>query len=85
MKIKVCGKPWQLWKYDINRKLVSCFKWKEMKQMFVVGICMRLYQTQTLENMLSPHENIDDPRFTVISKYQNHPSVKIILKNTQGR
>lgn len=73
MKIKVCGKPWQLWKYDINRKLLSCFKWKEMKQMFVVGICM------------SPHENIDDPRFTVISKYQNHPSIKIILKNTQGR
>ena len=56
-----------------------------MKQMFVVGICMRLYQTQTLENLLSPLENIDDPRFTVISKYQNHPSIKVILKNTQGR
>lgn len=35
------------------------------------------------ENLLSIHENIDDPMFAAISKYQNHPSIKIILTKTQ--
>ena len=33
---------------------------------------------KVLENMLSLHENIDDPIFAAISKYQNHPSIPII-------
>ena len=30
------------------------------------------------ENLLSPHGNIDNPICAAVSKYQNHPSIKII-------